>query len=93
MKSFFTSLLFLFLILILVLIVRTFTYQFKKIEKTRENAEVVNTIPAEKAIRRFVGGVRIPTISNEFYEETNFKPFEEFMKYLSDSYPDVYRYY
>ena len=25
------------------------------------------------------------------YEETDFKPFDEFMKYLADSYPEVYR--
>ena len=90
MKKFITFLLLSFLTLILVLIVRTFTYQFKKIEKTGDN-EVVLTSPAEKAIRRFAGGIRIPTISNEFYEETNFGPFEEFMRYLSDSYPEVYK--
>ena len=90
MKKFITFLLLSFLTLILVLIVRTFTYQFKKIEKTGDN-EVVLTAPSEKAIRRFAGGIRIPTISNEFYEETNFGPFEEFMRYLSDSYPEVYK--
>ena len=90
MKKFITLLLLSFLTLILVLIVRTFTYQFKKIEKTGDN-EVVLTAPSEKAIRRFAGGIRIPTISNEFYEETNFGPFEEFMRYLSDSYPEVYK--
>ena len=90
MKKFITLLLLSFLTLILVLIVRTFTYQFKKIEKTGDN-EVVLTAPSEKAIRRFAGGICIPTISNEFYEETNFGPFEEFMRYLSDSYPEVYK--
>ena len=61
MKKFITFLLLSFLTLILVLIVRTFTYQFKKIEKTGDN-EVVLTAPSEKAIRRFAGGIRIPTI-------------------------------
>ena len=42
MKKFITLLLLSFLTLILVLIVRTFTYQFKKIEKTGDN-EVVLT--------------------------------------------------
>lgn len=91
MKRFVALLLLLFLMLILVLIARTITYKFKKIENNRNDKEVVNTTPSEKAIRRFVGGIRIPTISNESYEETNFKPFDEFMKYLANSYPEVYK--
>lgn len=91
MKRVIVILLFVFLALILLLIVRTYTYKFKKIESNSNNKEVVNTAPSEKSVRRFVGGIRIPTISNESYEETHFKPFDEFMKYLADSYPQVYK--
>ena len=74
-----------------VLIVRTVTYKFGKVPKNADDKELVNTAPSEQSVRRFVGGIRIPTISNEVYEETDFKPFDEFMKYLVDSYPEVYR--
>ncbi|THG69223.1 M20/M25/M40 family metallo-hydrolase [Bacteroides faecichinchillae] len=91
MKKFFATLLILLFVLVLVLVVRTVTYKFGKVEKNVSDKELVNTAPSEQAIRRFVGGIRIPTISNEFYNETNFKPFDEFMRYLADSYPEVYR--
>lgn len=78
-------------VLVLVLVLRTVTYKFGKVEKNVSDKELVNTTPSEQAIRRFVGGIRIPTISNEVYEETNFKPFDEFMTYLADSYPEVYK--
>lgn len=90
-KKIYTTLLFLALLFILILVVKTFTYKFSKMKKNSDDTEVVNTTPSEQAIRRFVGGIRIPTISNEFYDQTNFKPFEEFMTYLADSYSDVYR--
>uniref|UniRef100_UPI00356950EA M20/M25/M40 family metallo-hydrolase n=1 Tax=Bacteroides finegoldii TaxID=338188 RepID=UPI00356950EA len=91
MKKILAVLLILLLILILVLIVRTVTYKFGKVPKNADDKELVNTAPSEQSVRRFVGGIRIPTISNEVYEETDFKPFDEFMKYLADSYPEVYR--
>lgn len=91
MKKIFVTLLILLFVLVLVLVVRTVTYKFGKVEMNVSDKELVNTAPSEQAIRHFVGGIRIPTISNEFYNETNFKPFDEFMKYLADSYPEVYR--
>lgn len=90
-KKMITTLLILLLIIVLVLVVRAFTYKFGKIENETGTTEVVNTTPPEKAIRRFVGGIRIPTISHESYEKTDFKPFGEFMKYLADAYPEVYK--
>lgn len=78
-------------VLVLVLVIRTFTYKFGDIENQAAGKEVVNTTPSEKAIRRFAGGIRIPTISNESYDQTNFKPFDEFKKYLTKEYPEVYK--
>ena len=91
MKKILAALFILLLILILVLVVRTVTYKFGKVTRNVDDKELVNTAPSEQSVRRFVGGIRIPTISNEVYEETDFKPFDEFMKYLADSYPEVYR--
>ena len=91
MKKILAALFILLLILILVLVVRTVTYKFGKVTRNVDDKELVNTAPSEQSVRRFVGGIRIPTISNEVYEETDFKPFDEFMKYLADSYQEVYR--
>ena len=90
MKKIIISLFALLVILILVLVVRTVTYKFGKVESSTSQ-EVVNTLPSEKAIRRFAGGIRIPTVSTEVYEETNFKPFDDFMAYLPAAYPEVYK--
>ncbi len=78
-------------ILSLVFIIRTITYKFGNTANGSSNKEAVNTKPSEKAIRRFAGGIRIPTISNETYNQTNFKPFDEFKEYLAQVYPEVYR--
>lgn len=76
---------------IAILIVDTITYKFNK-PPINENNEVINTIPSEKAVLRFVGGIRIPTIvNNNVYEETDFKTFDDFIKYLPSVYPEVYR--
>ena len=90
-KIIFAAILVLLLVIVLVLLLRTVTYKFGKVEKNVSDKELVNTTPSEQAIRRFVGGIRIPTISNEVYKETNFKPFDEFMTYLAGSYPEVYK--
>lgn len=85
------SLLALIAVLALIIVVRTFTYKFGSARTTATGQEAINTTPSEKAIRRFAGGIRIPTISNEFYEQTNFKPFDEFKEYLARVYPEVYK--
>lgn len=85
------ALLVLIIVLILVLVVRTLTYKFGDISNSSVNSTAVDTTPSEKAIRRFAGGIRIATISNDNYEETNFKPFEEFKDYLEKVYPEVYK--
>ncbi len=77
-------------VLILVLIFQTMTYPFAKPEiETRTQA--VSTPVPEQSLRRFAGGIRIPTISNEIYEETDFEPFDAFMAYLPVAYPAVYQ--
>ncbi len=84
------SLLMLAVALIAVLFVRTITHKFGKPASDNKGAQVVNTAPSEAAVRRFVGGIRIPTVSNEVYDQTDFKPFDEFKEYLEKTYPRVY---
>lgn len=76
-------------ILFLFLIARTIGYKFGKVPTT-DNVEEFKPMPSEKALKRFSKGIQIPTISNEVYAETNFKPFKEFMSYLPQAYPKVY---
>ena len=69
-KIIFAAILVLLLVIVLVLLLRTVTYKFGKVEKNVSDKELVNTTPSEQAIRRFVGGIRIPSISYEVYKET-----------------------
>lgn len=80
----------LIIVFALFLVVKTVTHKFGKAENVA-NVEVVEAVPTEKAIKRFAGGIRIPTISTTVYEETNFKPFDEFRAYLAEAYPEVYK--
>ena len=90
-KKIILFLLVLIAILAFVFIIRTITYRFGNTANDSSDKEAVNTQPSEKAIHRFAGGIRIPTISNESYNQTNFKPFDEFKEYLAQAYPEVYR--
>ncbi|WP_029902713.1 M20/M25/M40 family metallo-hydrolase [Prevotella sp. 10(H)] len=89
-KRFITAVLLLFIVLVIILLVKTWIYPFQKNEVDNSNT-TLNIIPSEKAIKRLVGGIRIPTVSNEVYENTNFKPFDEFKAYLPKVYPQIYR--
>ncbi|TWP28954.1 M20/M25/M40 family metallo-hydrolase [Apibacter muscae] len=79
------------LVLFLILIIKTYTYPFKKIVESQEKIKTSGNISImDESLQRLAGGIRIPTISTTEYEETNFKPFDEFKQYLRDSYPRVY---
>ncbi|MBD8347948.1 M20/M25/M40 family metallo-hydrolase [Dysgonomonas sp. HGC4] len=80
----------LILALVIILFTKTLVHPFYKTESTN-NGSTLNTSASEKAIKRFAGGIRIPTISTDNYEETNFKPFDEFKAYLSEAYPIIYK--
>lgn len=79
----------LIIILVAILLVKTWVYPFNRNEAGK-NSSALNTAPTEKAIERFIGGIRIPTVSNEVYENTDFRPFDEFKAYLSEVYPEIY---
>jgi len=89
-KNFLAVLLIILLLFAAFLVIRTVTYKFGKTE-SNTNAESIVTTPSEKALWRFAGGLRIPTVSTEVYEETNFKPFDDFKIYLNKVYPEVYK--
>jgi len=88
-KTIIGFILFLFFILISTLLVKTWIYPFHK-NDISETITPLSIIPSEKAISRLVGGIRIPTISNEVYENTDFEPFDEFKAYLPKAYPQIY---
>ncbi|MCC8153397.1 MAG: M20/M25/M40 family metallo-hydrolase [Tannerellaceae bacterium] len=58
---------------------------------TTQNADIAVIPVSEKSVKRFAGGIQIPTISVENYEETNFEAFDRFKQYLKISYPEVYQ--
>ena len=89
-KKIIIGVLILLLILIAFVIIKTELYKFGSTQVINKSDKIVNTTPSDKALRNFAGGIRIPTISNEPYNETNFKPFNEFKSYLKETYPKVY---
>lgn len=90
MKQFFLIIIGLLVVLVLFLLAKTFFYPFAKLNTSDETSAVENTFPSERSIKRFAGGIRIPTISREVYADTDFRPFDEFSLYLQKEYPRVY---
>ncbi|MCD8185005.1 MAG: M20/M25/M40 family metallo-hydrolase [Rikenellaceae bacterium] len=79
----------LLLVVVMVLLIKTWTYNFETPQPAMEQTENISYLPSPEAIRRFAGGIRIPTVSTEVYEDTDFRPFDEFKTYLADVYPRV----
>lgn len=46
--------------------------------------------PSKKALARYSGGLKIKTISNSNYKETNFEEFDKFIVYLKNTYPIIF---
>lgn len=76
-------------VIIIVLVVKTYAFPFKKYPKTEVETPKVDI--SDEALKRFVGGLRIPTVSSVNYEETNFEPFNRFKDYLQSTYPLIYQ--
>ena len=47
-------------------------------------------VPNNAALERFSGGLKIRTISNPVYKDTDFSKFNEFISYLQEKYPLVF---
>lgn len=88
-KRIITAIFSMLLLMTIILFVKTWIYPFPKTDTAHTDSNLI-TVPSERALQRFAGGIRIPTVSSEVYEETNFKPFDEFIAYLPKVYPEVY---
>lgn len=89
-KTMIGILLLVILVLAGILIVKTFTYPFLKTGKQPDHSAVTVPLVSNEALERFAGGIRIPTVSTEVYENTNFEPFDRFKAYLPEVYPAIY---
>lgn len=78
------------IILSITLIIKTFKYPFNRQKIATKTSEII-TLPSEKAVARLAGGIRIPTISNVDYDQTDFRPFDDFKVYLQEQYPEIYK--
>lgn len=88
-KSIIIGLLIILVVVVCTLLVRTY---MARSPATARKAEPLH-IDGEfgKELKRFSGGIAIPTVSNRNYEETDFEPFVRFREYLLASYPAVFR--
>ena len=90
MKKILLSLVVIIIVLAAILLIKTWSYPFKINSKSQEFTNI-DTTPSDLAIQHLAGGIRIPTVSNIIYEDTNFKPFDEFKIYLQKEYPLIYQ--
>ncbi|MDH7463083.1 M20/M25/M40 family metallo-hydrolase [Chitinophagaceae bacterium 26-R-25] len=89
LKNVFASLLVLLVVLVIIILVRTKLYPFTKNTAAQSSYILTDTSTAE--LQRFAGGIRIPTVSNSNYDQTNFKPFDDFKAYLRKTFPVAYQ--
>lgn len=90
MKKILLSLLVIIVVFVGILLIKVWTYPFKQNDKNQVVSST-NTTPTDLAIQHLAGGIRIPTVSSVDYEDTNFKPFDEFKVYLQKEYPLIYQ--
>lgn len=90
MKKIITLGLLAFLVLAGVILIKTLTFNFQEI-KTIKNSSTMEHPRNEDAIKRLSQAIQIPTVSTVNYEETNFKPFDDFKEFLKNTYPRVYQ--
>ena len=78
-------------IVVLLLLFCSFTVCKTLFIESKANSTVFSPLsissPTKEALDRYSGGLKIKTISNSNYKETNFKEFDKFIVYLKDTYP------
>ncbi len=87
MKNFFR------LIIIIFIIFGCFSFSrfAKDVYYSKEYSFKENTdFPSDDAIARFSEGLKIKTISNPSYQDTDFSEFERFIAYIQQAYPKVF---
>lgn len=86
MKKIFCAL----LILLIIVVVKTITDNTIYSQKNYTFSENTS-LPSQKAVERFSGGLKIKTISNSDYSKTNFTAFDEFIEYIKQTYPLIFK--
>lgn len=88
LKKIILAIILLLIILVAVVIIKTFTFPFSP---TKDLAKSPTELPVNaKAVKRLSEAIQIPTVSSVEYSETNFEPFDQFHKFLQESYPLIY---
>ncbi len=78
------------LILAGVVIVKTTSFNFQEIKPVK-NSSTMEHSRNEGALKRLSEAIQIPTVSTVNYEDTDFKPFDDFKEFLKQTYPRVYQ--
>ncbi|MBV4359294.1 M20/M25/M40 family metallo-hydrolase [Pinibacter aurantiacus] len=89
LKNLFIGLFVLLVVITIIVLVKTKLYPFTKYTDAHSGYLITDTSTAE--LQRFAGGIRIPTVSNSNYSQTNFKPFDDFKAYLRQTFPVAYQ--
>jgi len=83
-------------ILCLVVLLTVFTafcfYRFFKDEAAVKSCvfKEKTDLPSQEALARFSDGLKFKTVSNSFYNETDFQEFENFITYIQKAYPEIF---
>lgn len=85
-----TGLFFIAVVIGVIVVIKTAIYPFGAADKKDQIAAVDYQPIAELSLKRFAGGIQIPTVSNADYSHFNYAPFDSFMTYLRQAYPTVY---
>lgn len=89
MKKIITFGILVLLVIATIMIVKTFTFNFQI--KENANNETMEYPTNKIALLRLSQAIQIPTVSAVHYEDTNFKPFDDFKTFLQEAYPQVYQ--
>lgn len=90
MKKLLTLLLGALLILTAVVAYRTLTYPFEKNISSKADNSMSKYQAEELSLKRFSGGIQIPTISSQDPEMVNWDHFDRFKSYLQEVYPQIF---
>ena len=88
LKTLFYSIVVLLLLFCSFTLIRTLYFDSKI--KSTEFIPTSVVPPTKEALERYSGGLKIKTVSNSNYEETDFKEFDKFIIYLKNTYPILF---
>lgn len=89
MKKIILGIITVLVLLVVIVLVKTYTYPFKKVNVSANSA--MNIPQNDSAIYRFSGGLKIPTISTGELGDFDYTSFDQFKKYLKETYPLIYQ--